>query len=309
MNFKQLEAFIWVAELQSFTKAARQLYMSQPAVSFQIKALEDNLKVILFQRGDKKVTLTEAGRLLYPEAKQMLRHYHKIKAGLDDLRGLKTGHLVVGASTIPGEYLLPLFIGGFKEKYPGILITLKVAGSGRVERWVREREIDLGIIGVPVSGDGIDSSSWLQDELVLIVPSSHPWAGLKVVSVSDLQNESLIMREKESGTRQTIEQILREHGITFEKTSYRLELGSTRAVITAVEANLGVSFVSRCAVRGTLELGRVKEVKVSGLDLNRQLYQVKHSHRAGGFATEAFASYINDSSNIERFYLINVTDV
>ena len=176
MNFKQLEAFIRVAELQSFTKAARQLYMSQPAVSFQIKALEVNLQVTLFQRGDKKVTLTEAGRLLYPEAKQMLRHYHKIKAGLDDLRGLKTGHLVVGASTIPGEYILPLFIGGFKEKYPGILITLKVAGSGRVERWVRERAIDLGIIGVPVSGDGIECSSWLQRYTLLLLNGCHPWS-------------------------------------------------------------------------------------------------------------------------------------
>jgi DNA-binding transcriptional LysR family regulator len=152
MNFKQLEAFIWVAELQSFTKASRQLFMSQPAVSFQIKALEEDLQVTLFQRGDKKVILTEAGRLLYPEAKQMIRHYNRIKAGLDDLKGLKTGHLVVGASTIPGEYLLPVLIGGFKEKYPGIKITLKVAGSGQVGRWVREREIDFGITGLLSTG-------------------------------------------------------------------------------------------------------------------------------------------------------------
>jgi len=119
MNFKQLEAFLWVAELQSFTKAARQLYISQPAISFQIKALEEDLQAPLFQRGDKKVMLTEAGRVLYPEAKKMLRHYQKIKEGLEDLKGLKTGHLMVGASTIPGEYILPLLIGGFKKNTRG----------------------------------------------------------------------------------------------------------------------------------------------------------------------------------------------
>ncbi|MCL6612644.1 MAG: LysR family transcriptional regulator [Peptococcaceae bacterium] len=301
MNFKQLEAFLWVAELQSFTKAARQLYMSQPAVSFQIKALEEDLQVSLFQRGDKRVMLTEAGRLLYPEAKQMLRHYHKIKAGLDDLKGLKTGHLVVGASTIPGEYLLPLLIGGFKEKYPGIQITLKVAGSGQVGRWIREREIDMGITGAPVDGEGIECVPWLQDQLVLIVPPSHPWANINAVKVSDLKNESMIMREQGSGTRRTLEQKLGEHNIALEKIPQAMELGSTRAVITAVEAGLGVSIVSRCAVREALELGRVKEVQIVGLDLSRYLYQIRYNQGMGGFAIEAFTEFINDRDICGRF--------
>jgi DNA-binding transcriptional LysR family regulator len=301
MNFKQLEAFLWVAELQSFTKAARQLYMSQPAVSFQIKALEEDLQVALFQRGDKKVILTEAGRLLFPEAKQMLRHYHKIKAGLDDLKGLKTGHLVVGASTIPGEYLLPLLIGGFKEKYPGIQIILKVAGSGQVGRWVKEREIDLGITGAPIEGEGIDCLPWLQDQLVLIVPPSHPWANLTAINVSDLKDESMILREQGSGTRRTLEQRLGEHNIALEKIPQGMELGSTRAVITAVEAGLGVSFVSRCAVREALELGKIKEVQVVGLDLSRYLYKVRHSQGMGGFAIEAFINFINEREIYERF--------
>lgn len=294
---------MWVAELQSFTKAARQLYMSQPAVSFQIKALEEDLQVALFQRGDKKVILTEAGRLLYPEAKQMLRYYHKIKAGLDDLKGLKTGHLVVGASTIPGEYLLPLLIGGFKEKYPGIHITLKISGSGQVGRWVREREIDLGITGAPVEGEGIECSPWLQDQMVLVVPPSHPWANMNLIKVSDLKSESMILREKSSGTRRTIEQKLSEHNITLEKIPQTMELGSTRAVITAVEAGLGVSVVSRCAAREALELGRVREVQVGGLDLSRYLYQVRHNQGMGGFAIEAFTGFINDRDICGRFLL------
>jgi len=301
LNFKQLEAFLWVAELQSFTKAARQLYMSQPAVSFQIKALEEDLQVALFQRGDKKVNLTEAGRLLYPEAKLMLRHYHKIKAALDDLKGLKTGHLVVGASTIPGEYLIPLLIGGFKEKYPGIQVTLKVSGSGQVGRWVRERETDLGITGTTVNGEGLECIPWIEDTMVLIVPPSHPWATRDLVNASDLKGEVMIVREIGSGTRKTIEQKLSERNIPFEQIPQGMELGSTRAVITAVEANLGLSIVSRCAVKEALELGRVCEVRLADLDLTRYLYLVKHHQGAGGFAIDAFTTFINDMETCRRF--------
>ncbi len=301
MNFKQLEAFIWVAELQSFTRAARQLYMSQPAVSFQIKALEEDLQVALFQRGDKKVVLTEAGRLLYPEAKQMIRHYNRIKAGLDDLKGLKTGHLVVGASTIPGEYLLPLLIGGFKEKYPGIQVVLKVAGSGQVCRWIRDREIDLGITGTTLEGEGIDCQPWLMDQLILIVPPTHPWAALDAITVDDLKNESMILREQGSGTRRSLEQRLGEKGVILDKIPHTMELGSTRAVITAVEANLGVSIVSKYAVKETLELGKVKEVQLGGVDLSRYLFQARHTQGIGGYAIEAFISFINDMENRQRF--------
>ncbi|MCL6638196.1 MAG: LysR family transcriptional regulator [Firmicutes bacterium] len=301
MNFKQLEAFLWVAELQSFTRAARQLYMSQPAVSFQIKALEEDLQVALFQRGDKKVILTEAGRLLYPEAKLMLRHYHKIKAALDDLKGLKTGHLVVGAGTIPGEYLMPLLIGGFKENYPGIQVTLKVAGSGQVGRWVREREIDLGITGSTVEGEGLECYPWIEDEMVLIVPPAHPWATRKSVGISELKSEVMIIREPGSGTRRTIEQKLAEHNLSLEQIPQGMELGSTRAVITAVEANLGISIVSRCAVKEALELKRVREVRVENLDLRRYLYLVKHHQGTGGFAIDAFISFISDAEVCKRF--------
>jgi len=297
LNFKQLEAFIWVAELQSFTKASRQLFMSQPAVSFQIKALEEDLQVSLFQRGDKKVMLTEAGRLLYPEAKQMIRHYNRIKAGLDDLKGLKTGHLVIGASTIPGEYLLPILIGGFKEKYPGIIITLKVAGSGQVGRWVREREIDFGITGAPIDWEGTECVSWLKDQLVLIVPPAHPWTKLDEVNLDNLKDQTMILREKGSGTRRTLEQKLAEHNISLEKLPHSMELGSTRAVITAVEANLGASIVSKYAVSEAIALGKVKEVKLIGIDLSRYLYQIRHSQGMGGFALEAFIAYINDEEN------------
>ncbi len=304
MNFKQLEAFLWVAELQSFTKAARQLYMSQPAVSFQIKALEENLQAVLFQRGDKKIFLTDAGRLLYSEAKQMLTHYYKVRAGLDDLKGLKTGHLVIGASTIPGEYLLPRLIGGFYEKYPGIKIVLKIAGTGLVGRWIREKEIDLGFIGAPLEGDGINCVPWIQDHMVLIVPPLHAWANKDAVSVSDLKKTALVLREPSSGTRQTLEKKLEGKNISLKKMNRIMELGSTRAVITAVESGLGASVVSRFAVRESLELGRVCEVRINDFILSRYIYQVNQPHGIGGYANEAFIDFISDIENCKRCLLL-----
>ncbi len=297
MNLKQLEAFLWVAELQSFTRAARQLYMSQPAVSFQIKSLEESLGAPLFYRGDKKVELTEAGRLLYPEARQILRHYQKIKAGLDELKGLKRGHLYLGASTIPGEYLLPLLIGRFHRHYPGVEVTLRIAGSGEVIRWVREREIDLGVTGAPVKEEGLECLPWHQDRLVLIVGPEHPWVGRKAVSPDELLAQPLILREPGSGTRRSLEVKLAQAGYSLEGARVVMELGSTRAVITAVQAGLGVSLVSALAAAEPLALGRVHQVSLQDVDLTRDLYLIHSSEWPGSFAAGAFWDFMRQEQN------------
>jgi len=289
-----------VVELQSFTRAARQLYMSQPAISFQIKSLEESLGATLFLRGDKKATLTEAGQMLYPEARQMLRHYQKIKEGLAELKGLKTGHLLVGASTIPGEYLLPLLIGGFKKLHPGIRVTLRVAGSGEVDRWLKEREIDLSVTGAPVNGEGVTCRPWLEDELVLIVPPEHSLAERETLTVEELLAQPLILREPGSGTRRTLEGRLKEQGYTLENGNVVMELGSTRAVVTAVQAGIGVSIVSVWAVREPLALGRIRRVALTGLDLKRRFYLAYGREWTGSFVTGAFLKYIEDDGECRK---------
>ncbi|SFR06121.1 selenium metabolism-associated LysR family transcriptional regulator [Desulfoscipio geothermicus] len=297
MNFKQLEAFVRVAELQSFTRAARQLYMSQPAISFQIKALEEDLQVTLFQRNEKKVTLTEAGRLLYPEAKQMLGHFERIRTGLEALRGLKVGRLVIGASTIPGEYLLPACVGLYRQKYPGIRVSLRIAGSGDVLRWVQEREIDLGVVGTASGADNLEFIRWLSDELVLIVPPGHVWSG-KSINIDQLLGEKLIVREEGSGTRRTVEQILSRNGLAVEKLAVEMELGSTRAVISAVEAGLGVGFVSRLAAANALAAGKLGEAGLKGIDLTRNFFLTRYSPGLVNYAADAFIDFLGRFSAI-----------
>lgn len=300
MNLKQLEAFLRVADLKSFTGAARQLYMSQPAVSFQIKALEDELKVALFQRNDKKVILTEAGRLLYPRAKEILVHYHKVIEDLDNLKGLKIGQLNIGASTIPGEYILPLFMGDFSKAYPGIKVTLKVGGSGEVINWVNDKEVALGVTGTRVEGSWLECEPWINDELVLIAPATSYWHKKNEISPEELTGYPLILREPGSGTRKTVENRLKKKGITLDKCKVVLEVGSTRSVITAVQAGLGLSFVSRWAARDTLKLKKIREISIPELFLRRKLYLVRNVQAlGGGFAASAFIEYVKDRHNLE----------
>jgi DNA-binding transcriptional LysR family regulator len=293
MNFKQLEAFVRVAELQSFTGAAKHLYMSQPAVSFQIKALEEDLSVTLFQRSERKVTLTEAGRLLYPEAKQMLGHYNKIRAGLDALRGLKAGHMLIGASTIPGEYLLPGIIGSFRGKYPGVRISLRIAGTGDVLRMVQEREIDLGVVGAIGQQDNMLFEKWLTDELVLIVPPGHRWWG-KTIDIAELIDEKLIMREEGSGTRKSMLDILDKQGIYVGDLKVEMELGSTRSVISAVQADMGIAFVSSWAAADIIEAGKVGNAKLKGINMARSFYLARFYPGMANYASDAFVTMLKE---------------
>lgn len=271
MNLKQLEAFLLVAELRNFTRAAGQLGMSQPAVSFQIKALEEELQVTLLERTEKKVVLTEAGRLLYPEARQMLRHYRKIRAVVDELRGLKSGHLILGATGVPGECFLPVFIGAFREQYPGVRVTLRVGSNTVIVRWLQEREIDLGILGTTAAGEGIRYHPWLEEQLIFIVPGWHPLAG-KQADLEEITREPLLIREKDSGARQIMESKLAEHNISLQDFPSVLELGSSQAIIKAVDAGLGAGMVSRRAAADARAAGRVKELTVPGWQLKQTFY-------------------------------------
>lgn len=190
-NLRQLKSFVYVAQQKSFTKAAKLLYMTQPAVSAQIKALEERLDVQLMERNDKQVVLTEAGEIFLVEAERILASYERIVESLDELKGLRRGHLRIAASTIPGEYILPKFIGRFKEKYPQIEIELVISDTGQVIESLRERTADLGVTGARIKNDVVKFEKLLDDELVLITSSASPIGQKKQVTVADLQKENI----------------------------------------------------------------------------------------------------------------------
>jgi DNA-binding transcriptional LysR family regulator len=291
VNIKQLEAFLQVARHKNFTKAAVHLMMSQPAVSFQIKSLEEDLQINLFERSEKKVALTEAGRLLYPVAMQMVRQYHKIRASLDDLRNLKTGHLQLGACPAAGEILLPRLIGAFREQYPGVKISLQVGGSSQVNRWLKERDVVMGILSIPVQIDGVEGQPWLRDHLAFIAPTWHPWNGAEV-KPNDLLRESLVIRETGSGSRQVAEQQFLELNLSLEQFAGILELGSNQSIINAVRAGLGIGLVSSWTVRDDIARNNIGVFTVPGLTFEYNLYLAWNQPGAEGLAVSTFRRFL-----------------
>lgn len=274
MNIKQLESFVAIVDNKSFTKAAKKLFVTQPAVSFQIKALEEQVGVQLLDRVEQEVVPTEGGLILYQEAKKILACYKQIIAGVDKLKNLQEGTLKLGASTIPGEYILPHYLGEFSKSYPQIELGLKIGSSQQVVDWLKERTIDIGVIGAEVTVPGIELIPFLPDELVLIAASNSSQATQSVINVNELMEYKWISREKGSGTRIALEQLLAKHGISLDDLRVTMELGTSRAVLTAVQADLGVSFVSKWAVQEQLALGRLQQIQVEGLDLKRRLYLI-----------------------------------
>lgn len=288
-----------IAQLKNFTRAAVQLNMSQPAISFQIKSLEEDLNITLFERSDKKVALTEAGRLLFPTAMQMVRQYNKIKAGIDDLREVKAGHLLLGACPVAGEWLLPLVIGGFREKYPAVTVSLQIGGSAQVAQWLKNREVDMGILGTPVKTEGVEFGPWVSDNMVIITPPWHPLKG-REVSPADLTSESIIVREAGSGCRQALELQLSNCNVSLDQFANLFEMGSVQAVINAVRMGLGIGAESRWAARELLEKGALGEVTVPGLNLSYELYLAWSRPDNESLASRAFRSFITDEEIMGR---------
>lgn len=297
MNIKQLEAFLLVAQLKSFTKAAAQLMMSQPAVSFQIKALEEDLQVSLFERNDKRVVLTEAGRILYPEALQLVRQYYRIKTALSEINELKTGHLIIGANSIAGECLLPSLIGSFRERYPGIKVSLLVGNSSQVAKWLQEREADMGILSVSIQADGIECQPWIRDRMVIITPPHHPRSGSAVL-LTDLTGEFFIIREAGSGSRRVVEQLLASRGVNLEQFAGLLEVGSTQALVNAVRVGLGIGAVSWWAAWELVESGKVGMVTLNDAELSYNLFLAWNRPGMEPLSAGAFRTFLMDEKNL-----------
>ena len=293
INFKQLEAFILVADEENFTKAAKALFMTQPAISFQIKALEDHFQCRLFERLEKKTILTEAGRTVYPTVKEILGLYEQAKDAVNELHGMSRGTINVGASTIPGEYLLPLLIGFFKVKLPGLQVNLKITDSGQVVEDILARKIDFGVIGARYEDPNLVYQPFVKDEIIFISPKGHGLLG-EAIKLKDLAKEALILREPGSGTRKVILERLAIHNVSLADLQVVMELGSTRAVITAVEAGLGVSAVSRWAAKDALELGRVEELKLTDFDGKRDLFIVSSITKYMGKAAKTFLDFVGE---------------
>jgi DNA-binding transcriptional LysR family regulator len=269
LNLNQLKIFHVAAGLQSFTRTAEVLFLTQPGISKHIKDLEDYYGVRLFDRLGKKVVLTKPGEILYTKTKIIFDMIDQLKIEIGELQGLNCGALSIGASITIGVYILPQILGNFKSRYPHIDISLDIVLNQKVIDKILDNSIDIGFLGAPVDDTRIDTGIFLKDELVLIVPAGHEWSGLDEIKPHELMTQPFIISQEGSGTRHIIEERLGQAGVILKKS---MEFGHTEAVKKAVESGLGVSILSKTVVKREEQLGVIKALHLVGIDLQRNFY-------------------------------------
>ena len=267
-NFR-LRVFRAVAESLSFRVAAENLYLTQPAVTLQIKALEEGLGLQLFDRTGGRVTLTRAGETLLGFAARIDQLLLEADTALSLVRGEYSGNLIVGASLTIAQYLLPRLLGAFAQLYPGIQLSAISRNTEQIVEALIERRVAVGMIEGPPLKREIQIEPFFDDELVLIVPSAHEWAERGVATAEELAGSPLILREQGSGSRKVAEIALRKIGLPPKRLRILFEFDSTEAIISAVEAGLGVGFVSKLAVGKEIRLQTLRTVAVERLSMQR----------------------------------------
>jgi DNA-binding transcriptional LysR family regulator len=296
MDLRRLEIFVKVAELGSFSRAAEALFLTQPTVSEHVRALEDELGLTLLDRLGRGAAPTRAGQLLLGYARRMLALGREARQAMDQFQGRMSGELVVGGSTIPGEYVLPAFIGTFKGKYPDISICLLIGSSGQVLQWLEEGRVEVAMVGAPPTQRGLEAREIMADELVIVVAADHPWAGRQTVTLAEVRAEPLLVRERGSGTRDALERAVA--GVGLGLSAFRIvgEMGSTQAIKQGVRAGVGIALISRRAVTDECRAKLVACLHVEDLKVERAFYLVTNRDRTRSPLAEAFVHFVESQA-------------
>ncbi len=281
MADRRLQVFHTVSKLLSFTKAAEKLHMTQPAVTFQVRQLEEYFNTRLFDRTHNRISLTEAGECVYRYAEQIFTLYNEMECEVSAMTGDISGVLAIGASTTIAEYMLPSLLGDFKKKYPDVNIHLKVSNSDGIVQMVENNTIDLGVVESSVANKNLVVEPCRNDQLVVIMPPAHPLSSHKVVKLVELLDTPFICREEGSGTREVIAEYLGRQKSCSNNLRISMELGSPEAVKSAVEAGMGISVVSLATVQKELKLGVLAAVPLDPpLERPFSFVYQKHKFRA-----------------------------
>lgn len=286
-NFR-LRVFRAVAAEESFRKASEALHLSQPAVSQHIRALEEELGVQLFDRTGARVSVTTAGKLLLKYAERSARVLDEAKAAIAKLSRTVSGELRLGASTTIAQYILPHILGDFIKENPNVTLFVASGNTEQIVTLLLNDSILLGMIEGPPMTKGVQTEKFFEDRIVLITPRSHEWSERPAVPLAALAEVPLLMREQGSGSRRIVEQAILKAGLPLDRLQIALELDSTEAIISGVEAGLGLGFISEWAARKALRLGTVSPAHIEGLDIRRNLTLIRRSGPAVNSAAGAF---------------------
>ncbi|SMC23729.1 transcriptional regulator, LysR family [Desulfacinum hydrothermale DSM 13146] len=292
MDLRRLEVFCKVVELGSFTKAAESVLLSQPTISEHIRTLEELVGEQLVDRLGREVLPTQAGRILYEYARKILALKEEALQALASYRGNLAGTLHLGASTIPGTYVLPRFIGTFKKEHPQVQIRVHIANTANVAEGVLDGRHELGLVGSQWKDRRLHFHQIFSDELVLAVPRDHRWSGRPSVAVEELAQEPFIARHRGSGTRMVAYHYLEKHGLDPRRLKVVAEMGSTEAVRQSIKAGIGVSILSRQAVAEDAAHGLLALVPLQEVVMKRPFFLVKRRGRQPSPLGAAFEAHL-----------------
>jgi len=292
MADRRLKIFHTVARLLNFTKAAEELHMTQPAVTFQIRQLEEQFNTRLFDRTHNKVTLTDVGKQVYSYSERILKLYEEMTRNITEMTGDVSGAVTLGASTTIAEYMLPLLIGEFKNKFPEVMINLRESNTEDIVSMVENNDIDLGIVEGSVNNKNLVVEECKMDHLVVIMPNNHMLASEKKLRVEDFVSYPFISREHGSGTQEVITNYVEKHG-NGEDLNICFELSSPEAITGAVEAGMGLSIVSRATIIKELKLGTLTAVELRP-SLERPFSFVRQRYKFKSRAADQLLSFAQE---------------
>lgn len=293
-TFRQLEVFEAIARLGSFTRAAEELFLTQPTISMQAKKLAETVGLPLFEQIGKKVFLTDAGRELHKTCREIFKHLSHFEMTAADLKGLKQGTLRLAVVTT-AKYFAPRLLGPFCQKYPGIQVSLKVSNRERVLERLADNQDDLYILGQPPEELEAIAEPFLENPLVVLAPANHPLAGKKKIPLARLAQEPFLLREPGSGTRKALERLFADHGLAIQ---VRMELGSNEAIKQAIVGGLGVSVLSQHTLALDAPMGQLAVLNVTGFPIERQWYVVYPAGKQLSIVARTFLDYLKQAPKL-----------
>jgi DNA-binding transcriptional LysR family regulator len=299
-NFHQLHIFYTVAEKGSFSSAALALYMTQPAVTMQVQALEDYFGSKMFLRSTKKIELTEAGRALLPYALKSIELMKETEAAMAKFTHMLEGRLHLGASLTMGEFILPQLLGPFGKQHPHISVSMKVMNTTQILDEIVHHHLNFGIIEAPIVHPDVQIDAIMSDELMLILPVNHELTKKKSITWADVQPYPFILREMGSGTRRVMEEELVRNGFDLSELKIIMELGSTGAIKSAVEANLGITILSQSSIKHELALGLLTTKKIKDIRFIRSFYSIYLRSTLLPLSALAFLSFFREYVEMQR---------
>ncbi len=297
IDMTRLKAFIFSAENLSFSEASKHLHLTQPTISHHIKTLETELGVTLFVRSGNKLHLTEAGKMLVPWARKLIRQSNEIKDLMQSTQEEAVGNLRIACTTASGKYVLPHLAARFRKRFPGVTISILPCSPQHLLTRLLDEDANLGVVSSEITGQSLETQTFYVDTIQLIVPADHPWAEAESISPSDLLDEEVIMREEDSGTRKVVMSELSKSDINYDDLNVFLELGNAEGIVQAVASGYGVSFVSDLISKDAIASGAIKACKLEETNLLRRVFMVRKAIQSPNRVTEAFWSFVHDPGN------------